>query len=285
MAPVGGHSPETAWHWEAKHRLRQLVQETARARAEVEAWTTDGRRRSDVAVTFPDGAQLAIEVQLSQMTDPELFARRRDYRRLGVALTWVWSAEQRVPHVLFQFGEPGWVFNPAKDEMGLVCGQAHHSRPADRTPSRIRRSPHWPPCPGDKTEVRWMPLSSVRLTKSGFLPSKDVIEGLQHEAAEAARRAQAERTVAAVATPAEPAPDYLKLRATAEPRPSPKEQPRVHLALRIDARPPWSHPLSRLYWCLRCGFLTGGQLQSSRVPHEIPGRERWITQTDLDPDA
>ena len=47
----------------------------------MEAWTADGRRRSDVAVTFPGGARLAIEVQLGKITDSELLARRDDYTR------------------------------------------------------------------------------------------------------------------------------------------------------------------------------------------------------------
>ncbi len=282
MAPVGGHSPETAWHWEAKHRLRQWIEESTGARAEVEAWTMDGRRRSDVAVTFPGGARLAIEVQLSQMTDTELLARRKDYARLGTALAWVWSADKRVPHVLFQFGEPGWVFDPANDQLGLVCGQAHLSWPADRTAAR-NRSPHWPPCPGDEIELRWMPLSSVRLTRSGFLPSAEVIARLKEEAADAARRADAERTAAARL--AAPTADPGDLQAGRVPRPSDADQSRAHLALRIDGRPPWSHPLARLYWCPRCGFLTGEQLHTSRIQHEIPGPDRWITGADLEPDA
>lgn len=285
MAPVGGHSPETAWHWEVKHRLAQWVAESAGASAQVEAWTTDGRRRSDVEVRFADGARLAIEVQLSPMTDTELLARRADYARLGTALVWVWPSGEKVPHVLFQFGEPGWVFDPAKDQLGLVCGQPHLSWPADRTTAR-NRSPHWPPCPGDKTEVRWMPLSSVRLTKRGFQPSAEVTARLQEEAADAARHAEAERAAAHNAdTLTRSTRGSGNLQAVRARRPSSWQPSRPHLALRIDAHPPWSHPLARLYWCSRCGFLTGGQLSSSSIPHEIPGRDRWITRADLKPDA
>lgn len=39
MAPAGGHSPETAWHWEAKHRLCRWAREAAGASARTEAWT------------------------------------------------------------------------------------------------------------------------------------------------------------------------------------------------------------------------------------------------------
>lgn len=282
MAPVGGHSPETAWHWQVKHRLRQWAEEAAGARARVEAWTTDGRRRSDVAVTFPDGARIAIEVQLSPMTDTELLARSKDYARLSTALVWMWPSAKQVPRVLFESGEPGWAFDPVNDQLGLVCGQAHLSWPADRTPDR-NRSPHWPPCPGDEIEVRWMPLSSVRLTKSGFQPSAEVTAHLQEEAADAARRVEAERT-AAGSTVRFAGPAFVTGNHLAGPAPQPcRGKPsRPHLALRIDGRPPWSHPLTRLYWCPQSDvFLTGGQLQSSPISHEIPDRDRWITQADL----
>jgi hypothetical protein len=86
----------------------------------------------DVAVTFPDGARLAIEVQFGQITDNELLARRDDFAREGIGLVWVWHPDHQIPRVLFQFGEPGWVFDLAADRMGLACGRAHPgSRPND----------------------------------------------------------------------------------------------------------------------------------------------------------
>ncbi len=276
MAPAGGHSPETAWHWEVKHRLSCWARESAGASARVEAWTADGRRRSDVAVTFPGGARMAIEVQLSAMTDTELLARRADYACTGTVLVWVWPSEKRIPHALFRFGEPGWVFDPATDRIGLACGRAHTGQTAEG----IRAwSPHWPPCPGDDLDVRWMPLSSVRLTASGFLPSQEVTALLRKEAAEAARKAAA----CIAAGSRRPAAGAGSLGAARVLPHSPGQPGRPHLALRIDGRPPWSHPLARLYWCPKCDFLTGAQLQASPFPHEIPGPDRWITSADLDP--
>lgn len=278
MAPAGGHSPETAWHWEVKHRLCRWALESAGASARVEAWTADGRRRSDVAVTFPGGGRMAIEVQLAAMTDTELLARRDDYARTGTVLVWVWQSEKRIPHVLFRFGELGWVFDPATDRIGLACGRAHAGQTAGGTTAW---SPHWPPCTGDDLDVRWMPLSSARLTESGFLPSPEVTALLREEAAEATRRAAARGT----ARPGGPAAGAGNLRAVRVPPRSSGQQSRPHLALRIDGRPPWSHPLARLYWCPKCDFLTGAQLQSSPFPHEIPGPDRWITRADLDPNS
>lgn len=279
MAPAGGHSPETAWHWEVKHRLCRWARESARANARVEAWTADGRRRSDVAVTFPSGGRMAIEVQLAAMTDTELLARRDDYARTGTVLVWVWQSEKRIPHVLFRFLEPGWVLDPATDRIGLACGRGHAGQTAD---GAAAWSPHWPPCPGDDLDVRWMPLADASLTESGFLPSPDVTALLQREAAEAKRRA-ASRDSARLGGPAagagnSSAAPMLPSRTSGQPS-------RLHPALRIDALPPWSHPLTRLYWCPKCDFLTGAQLQSSTFPHEIPGPDRWITRADLDPNS
>lgn len=285
IAPAGGHSPETAWHWQTKHRLCRWVEKATAANARTEAWTAQGKRRSDVAVTFPDGARLAIEVQFGQITDSELLARRDDYARQGTGLVWVWHPDHQIPSVLFQFGEPGWVFDLAADRMGLACGRAHPGSRPDDIPAR-NGSPHWPPCPGDDIEPRWMPLASVRLTATGFLPSPEVAAGLEAEAAAAARRAQAEQAVArrALTDKVIPAASASDRRENVMDVPPPRRPSRPHLALRIDARPPWSHPLSRFYWCPHCGYLTGAQLQSSPVPHEIPRPDRMITWADLHPE-
>ena len=101
-----------------------------------------------------------------------------------------------------------------------------------------------------------------------------------------ARRAQAEQAAASrspAATVLRPAAGPSDLQADRAHTPSPGQPSQPHLALRIDARPPWSHPLTRLYWCPRCQYLTGGQLQSSPVAHEIPGPDQWMTWADLHP--
>jgi hypothetical protein len=126
-----------------------------------------------------------------------------------------------------------------------------------------------------------MTLPSARLAESGFLPSSEVTALLREEAAEAARRSAA----CGAARLGGPAAGAGNLRA-ARVLPRSSGQPsRPHLALRIDGRPLWSHPLARLYWCPKCDFLTGAQLQSSPFPHEIPGPDRWITRADLDPNS
>jgi hypothetical protein len=153
-------------------------------------------------------------VQLAPMTDTELLARRDDYARTGTVLVWVWQSEKRIPHVLFRFGEPGWVFDPATDRIGLACGRAHVGQTANATTAW---SPHWPPCPGDDLDVRWMTLPSARLAESGFLPSSEVTALLREEAAEAARRSAACGAARLGGRP--PAPATCALRACSRVRP------------------------------------------------------------------
>jgi len=188
MAPPGGHyNPESTWHWEAKHRLaRWAISQGADAR--VEAWTADGRRRSDVSITLPGGRSLAVEVQHSPVTDAEVLARREDYQRGGITVIWVWLGMP--PHVLYRFAEPGWVYDLAQDQIGLVCGRPHPARAVDAPDGGQTLGPHWPPCPGDATSTRWMPLAALRLSGSGLQASRQVLARLEEEAAEAARQAR-----------------------------------------------------------------------------------------------
>lgn len=188
MAPPGGHrNPESAWHWEVKHRLARWA--TAQgAAAQVEARTADGRRRSDVSVILPGGRMLAVEVQHSPVTDAEVLARREDYLHLGITVVWVWHGSP--PHVLYRFGEPGWVYDLALDQIGLMCGKPHPARRGEDRDRGRTLSPHWPPCPGDATTTRWMPLADVRLTGDGLQASEQVLARLAREAAETAKQAR-----------------------------------------------------------------------------------------------
>jgi Competence protein CoiA-like family len=74
--PAGRHSPESLWHAEGKQALRGWAADQG-FMARVEAWTFDGRRRSDVEVRMPGGRRLAIELQLGCRRLPELRDRQR----------------------------------------------------------------------------------------------------------------------------------------------------------------------------------------------------------------
>jgi Competence protein CoiA-like family len=281
MGPPGGHhNPETAWHWDAKQRLCRWAA-AAGAAVRVEAWTADKRRRSDVSVTLPGGARLAIEVQCGRITDAEVLARREDYARAGIGVVWVWHPATGVPHVLYQFGEPGWEFDLTVGRMGLACGTAHRTRAGGDHGAAYTRGPHWPPCPGDEIEIRWMPLAEVRLTAAGLLPSPQILVRLEEEAAQAEQRARAQREFSAARSRPRGGPPHRQKGSFPGSRSTAKRSPRPHLAQRIDALPPWDDPSERMYWCARCGYMSGAELQSSPTFHEIPGPNRIITQADL----
>ena len=75
MAPPGGrHNPESLWHAEGKQAIRSWAAAQGYP-ARVEAWTADGRRRSDVEVITPGGGRLAIELQRGEISDAEWIAR------------------------------------------------------------------------------------------------------------------------------------------------------------------------------------------------------------------
>jgi hypothetical protein len=44
----------------------------------VEAWTADGRRRSDVRITFVNGRVVAVELQYGRLTDGDWIDRHSD---------------------------------------------------------------------------------------------------------------------------------------------------------------------------------------------------------------
>lgn len=129
---------------------------------------------------------LAVEVQLSSVTDAEVLARREAYLRLGITVAWVWHGNP--PHVLYLFHEPGWVYDLAQDQIGLVYGKPHPTR-LGGDPDGGRLGPHWPPCPGDATSTRWMPIADLRLTGEGLQASEQVLARLTREAMETARQA------------------------------------------------------------------------------------------------
>jgi hypothetical protein len=156
MAPPSGrHNPETLWHAEGKQRLRRWAQAQG-AIAQVEAWTDDGRRRSDVAITFPGGDRVALEVQLGDITDAEWLARHDDYFQAGITDVWFWHPSTWVPRVIFACGQPGWILDLAAGQIGLIYAQT--VQPPVGTPREPPpcRAVHWPPCPSDPVDTLWM---------------------------------------------------------------------------------------------------------------------------------
>jgi hypothetical protein len=274
MAPPDGpHSPETLWHAEGKQQLRRWAQGQG-ATARVEAWTGDGRRRSDVAVTLPGGGRMALEVQLGEITDAEWLDRHDDYAQAGITDVWLWHPGTWIPRVIFDRSQAGWLLDVAAGKIGLIyhrASQAPVSTPGEPTPCR---SVHWPPCPADPLDTLWMPLASAQLAPKGIKPSADAAASLACLAEAAVLRNKATKQAR---PPAGRRPrDYPPRPVVALPTPRTpdggqhtKQAPAWHLAVRYDAFPPWTDPDTWWYYCDACGRdrITGAELRSSRIVH------------------
>jgi competence protein CoiA-like protein len=276
QAPPGGrHSRETAWHAEGKQRMRRWAASQGAA-AQVEAYTPDGRRRSDVAITVPGGGRVVIEVQLGEVSDTEWLTRHEDYVRAGITDVWLWHAATWVPRVMFASGQPGWILDLDGDRIGLI-----HARPAatvavQASGPRQCDSVHWPPCPEDQLDVLWMPLASARLTTDGIRPSDEATAELarQHEAATAPAQPAATNLAPPAGSKMSPRQSPASLPITHASPGSTRQAaqlPHAHYAFRYDAFPPWTDPDTWWYHCDACGGrLTGAEINASTVTHIVP---------------
>jgi Competence protein CoiA-like family len=280
QAPPGGHTPESEWHSTSKHRFRRWAIEAGAVSARVEACTPDRRRRSDVAIVLAGGQRLALEVQLQDIPDRQWLNRQHDYDRNGIRAVWIWPSEAEIPHVVYAEGQPGWVYDARNDRLGLACGRPH-DHTGEEAEARRCRSTHWPPCPGDSIEIRWMRLRDVELSDGGLVPAPHVLVQLEAEAKAADAAETRQKAHGAVDT-------HIRPSAPARPRPAPPvTRPQgTHWVQRIDARPPWTDPDCWWYWCPACEYLTGAhfltraQIKSSEFRHEIMTTGTSATEQD-----
>jgi Competence protein CoiA-like family len=182
MAPPSGrHNPESLEHAHGKQALRGWAMDQGFA-ARVEAWTGDGRRRSDVEVILPGGARVAIELQCSEITYAEWLDRHEDCVRAGITDVWLWGPGVWIPRVVFRYGQPGWRFDLEAGKIALVYA---HPDPAVVTAASTAPEcaiVHFPPCPGDRLGLMPMPLASARLGPGGIEPSAEATAELAQRA-------------------------------------------------------------------------------------------------------
>lgn len=93
-AGSGGHSPESEAHQQGKAAIADwarshLAHEGVTVR--MEASTSDRKRIADVMVTWPDGSQVAIEVQYAALSVQEWQERHDSYRRSGITDVWLFG--------------------------------------------------------------------------------------------------------------------------------------------------------------------------------------------------
>jgi hypothetical protein len=101
-----------------------------------------------VAITLPGGHQIAIEVQLGDISDSQWLARHHDYAQAGITDVWLWNRATWVPRVMFAEGQPGWILDLKHSKLGLIHAQAGPARPGrwpaaacNGRPARTTRSP------------------------------------------------------------------------------------------------------------------------------------------------
>jgi len=89
---AGGHAPEGLFHAQGKALIERWVREQyPDVQVGVEQSTKSKQRRADVMLTWPDGAQVAVEVQYAAIP-PEEWQRRHDsYREQGIEDVWLFG--------------------------------------------------------------------------------------------------------------------------------------------------------------------------------------------------
>lgn len=98
LAGAGNHSRESLFHQQAKALIvRWLTSSHSGVSAEAEVATASGERRADVMVTFPDGRQVAVEIQYSSLPTREWSERHESYLHQGI--TPVWLLGHLPPHL------------------------------------------------------------------------------------------------------------------------------------------------------------------------------------------
>ncbi|WP_141786862.1 competence protein CoiA family protein [Oryzihumus leptocrescens] len=86
----GGHSREGLAHQQAKALIARWVAERwPDVTAVPERSTRSGARRADVMLTWPDGRQVAVEVQYAAMSPEDWRVRHQSYRDQGVVDVWL----------------------------------------------------------------------------------------------------------------------------------------------------------------------------------------------------
>ncbi|MGL5827208.1 MAG: competence protein CoiA family protein [Nocardioides sp.] len=90
---AGNHAAEGLLHLQGKAMLHSWVStQYPEARVEVEAAVGNRERVADVLVTWPDGSQVAIEIQFAAITVGAWLTRHESYLRQGVTPVWLLGA-------------------------------------------------------------------------------------------------------------------------------------------------------------------------------------------------
>lgn len=275
QGPSGAvHHPESVWHAEGKQDLAAWARtQTGVTEARVEAFTSDGRRRSDVQVHFVDGTRVALELQSRWVTDDEWLCRHRDYERAGVRDVWLWHPRVGVPGIVAEHGQPGWTYAAERDRLTALVGIGAPREPGWwGTDDLESYGPQWPAPPGKRARAVAVGFDTLTLTPDGPALPELVVRRWRDQVHATATAAQAAAQIAVDAaadagsgaghepTAHDLAPVSLDAGRQTRRYVDRAVGTRPGLA-RIDARPPHSDPASQLYVCRACEvFLPGDGL-------------------------
>jgi hypothetical protein len=142
---------------------------------------------------------------------------------------------------------------------------------------------HYPPCPGDRLGLLWMPLASAQLGPDGIEPSAEATAELTWLAAAVDRELAARQARAAAARRARE--DWARPLAkppiigSADVRRDNCQLLWEHETFRCDAFPPWTDQDTWWYRCDECGddWIIGAKLKASPVIHVVATYERTST--------
>lgn len=181
-APIGGHSLESLFHSTAKADLsRWASRQRGVTRAVVEASTDDRSRRADVMAYFDNGKRVAIEVQISDVSDDQWRARHADYQTAGIVDVWIWRTGMRAG-VARDAGLPVWLLDKDGKTLWTPVASAHNRRWGWwESPDRQVHCAHWPACVGDKTRSQRLALDDCSLTPDGIAPPRSFAEALDDD--------------------------------------------------------------------------------------------------------
>lgn len=96
---AGGHAREGLFHQQAKALIVRWVTDATEGvvKARAEQATTSKDRRADVMLTWPDGQQVAVEIQYAPLTPDQWRKRHESYTEQGI--TCIWLLGHLAPHL------------------------------------------------------------------------------------------------------------------------------------------------------------------------------------------
>lgn len=133
-----GAAGESLNHLQAKHALAEWAARSAgrfsgTVEVSEEEWVPGIRRRPDVLVRFPDGQQIAIEVEYKAITEADYLAKCSDYAARGIVPSYVFGHTNRY----FRRVGDGVMLTPVTKRIAHEGRAVLFINPVDRTVATV----------------------------------------------------------------------------------------------------------------------------------------------------